>query len=538
MDGVFVKGDSLSDAAPILLGMAALVVARGMAAGAGDVVAQRSANQLKGRLRADLTKHIRTLGPAFTSTERSGELVNTAVQGIEDLDEYVSVYQPLRFLAVIVPILVALVVLAIDPVSVIVLVVTGPLVVLFLALIGSRARAITERRFLELGWMSSSFLDLLQGLATLKMFGRSKEQVETIRDISRRYGSTTLEVLRTAFETAFVLEITTTIATALVAVEIGLRLLDRQITLGPALAVLILTPEFFSPLRQLSLRYHAGAAGKAAGDRIFAIIDTPVQHPVRTGQAITHPVPAKFDIRFDRVSFSYDGGRRPVLSDLSLRIREGETVALVGETGAGKTTIASLLLRFVEPDSGAITVDGVPIGSLDLADWRSRLGWVPQRPHLAYGSVSDNIRLARPDALDDEILEAAKLASAHEFISALPHGYDTQVGENGARLSGGERQRLAIARAFLRDAPVLIFDEATSHLDSDTEGRIREALESYGGDRTVLIISHRAGLACRADRVVVLNRGQAAEDEASAPLSLHGDAHFRRTVSTTIQGKS
>jgi ATP-binding cassette subfamily C protein CydD len=183
-----------------------------MIAGGGDVLAQRSAGHLKGCLRADLTQHIRALGPAFTKTERSGELVNAAAQGVEDLDEYVTQYQPLRFLVVLVPAMVALVIFVIDPFTVLILLVTGPLVVLFLALIGSRARAITERRFLELGWMSASFLDLLQGLATLKMFGRSREQIETIREVSRQYSNTTMEVLRTAFETAFVLEMSTTIA--------------------------------------------------------------------------------------------------------------------------------------------------------------------------------------------------------------------------------------------------------------------------------------------------------------------------------------
>ena len=271
---VFTEEDSLSNAVPLLLAMAALLVARGISVCGGDVLAQRAASRLKGRLRADLTRHIRTLGPSFTKAERSGELVNAASRGVEDLDDYMTLYQPLRFLAVLVPILVAFVVFVIDPFTVLILLITGPLVVIFLALIGSRARAITERRFLELGWTSAAFLDLLQGLATLKMFGRSTEQVETLRDVSRQYGKTTMEVLRTAFETAFVLEMSTTIATALVAVEIGLRLVGGGISYVPALTVLIITPEFFAPWRQLSLRYHAGTAGKAAADRIFEVLDT------------------------------------------------------------------------------------------------------------------------------------------------------------------------------------------------------------------------------------------------------------------------
>jgi ATP-binding cassette subfamily C protein CydD len=443
------------------------------------------------------------------------------VQGVEGLDEYITLYQPLRFLAVMVPIMVALVVLAIDPFSVIVLIVTGPLVVLFLALIGSRARAITERRFLELGWMSASFLDLLQGLATLKMFGRSREQIDTIRDITRQYGTTTMEVLRTAFETAFVLEMSTTIATALVAVEIGLRLVDGGISYGPALGVLILTPEFFSPLRQLSLRYHAGAAGKATAERIFAILDTPVTESARARSSVPVAKSRKMDISFAHVTFSYPGTGAPVLSDFSLSIGDGETVALVGETGAGKSTVANLLLRFLEPDGGTVSAGGVHINTLDIRDWRSCFAWVPQRPHLFYGSVAQNIRLARPDATAAQVADAARLASAHDFISLLPQGYDTPIGENGARLSGGERQRLAIARAFLKDAPVLVLDEATSHLDRETEAQVQEALERLMRGRTALIISHRLELTKGADRIVVLGGGHAAKSSPNTPPSIN-----------------
>ena len=521
---VFVDAESLPDVAPILAAMAALVVVRGIVVGGGDLLAQRSASHLKGSLRADLTQHILALGPAFTRGERSGELVNAATRGVEDLDEYVTQYQPLRFLVVLVPALVAIVIFVIDPFTVLILLVTGPLVVLFLALIGSRARAITERRFLELGWMSASFLDLLQGLATLKMFGRSREQVETIREVSRQYGKTTMEVLRTAFETAFVLEMSTTIAMALVAVEIGLRLVGGGVPYSQALAVLILTPEFFSPLRQLSLRYHAGAAGKTAADRIFAVLDTPLPPvclpPIHSAVARTG-----VGIRFESVDFSYHNGLRPALQDFSLNITDGQTVALVGETGAGKTTVASLLLRFIEPDRGVISIGGAPLRSLDARAWRACVGWVPQKPHLFYGTVTDNIRLARSGATDEEVAAAAEAAAAHRFIAKLPLGYDTQIGENGARLSGGEQQRLAIARAFLKDAPVLILDEPTSQLDSETEAMVHDALARLMRRRTVLIISHRLKLADCADRIVMLERGRAVEIGTNAALLSNGRPH-------------
>jgi ATP-binding cassette subfamily C protein CydD len=524
---VFTEEDSLSDVVPLIAAMAALLVARGITVCAGDVLAQRAASRLKGSLRADLTRHIRTLGPLFTKSERTGELVNAASRGVEDLDEYATLYQPLRFLAVLVPILVAFVVLIIDPFTVLILLITGPLVVVFLALIGSRARAITERRYLELGWTSAAFLDLLQGLATLKMFGRSAEQVETIRDVSRQYGKTTMEVLRTAFETAFVLEMSTTIATALVAVEIGLRLVGGGISYVPALMLLIITPEFFSPFRQLALRYHAGTAGKAAGDRIFKVLDT-VPHVHQPSTSL--PLPAdNLSIRFEHVTCSYDAGKRSALSDFSLEIPAGSTTALVGETGGGKSTVANLLLRFIEPDSGTISVGGTPLSALDLVEWRSQIGWVPQHPHLFHGSVGDNIRLARPTATDREVAVAAEAAAASRFISRLPHGYETQIGENGFRLSGGERQRIAIARAFLKNAPILMLDEATSHLDSETEELVQQALARLMHGRTVLIIAHRLQLVRGADRIVIVERGPAVEDSTETAL-VTNESRYRALV--------
>jgi ATP-binding cassette subfamily C protein CydD len=506
---VFILHQTLGDVAPYLLILLVLALLRALIVWSSEVLAQRSASHLKGSLREQLTQQFSALGPAYTRGERSGELVNAAVGGVEILDEYITVYQPTRLLAMLVPVFMLLVVFFLDPLTTLVLVFTGPVLVLLLALIGSSVKDMAQRRFHELSWMSAYFLDILQGLPTLKMFGRSREKIETIRQVSARYGSTTLEVLRTAFQTALVLEWGSTIATALVAVEIGLRLMNGGLSYERALAVLILTPEFFQPLRQLAIRYHIGTAGQAAADRIFAIIDQPV--PDRRSTATRSSMPARSDISIDRVSFAYDNGQRPALQEFSMHIPHGQRVALVGATGAGKSTVANLLLRFSEPQRGSIIVAGTPLSEIDPAVWRSQVAWVPQQPHLFYGTITDNLRLANPTATSDEVIAAATAAHAHEFIAKLPQGYDTPIGEQGARLSGGQQQRIAIARAFLKDAPFLILDEATSHLDVESEALIQDALDRLLRGRTVLIIAHRLKLIYTADQVVVMQQGRAIE---------------------------
>jgi len=536
---VFLGGQVLAHTVPLLALIAALAVGRAALIWAGEVLAQRSSSRLKGTLRADLTGRLLRLGPSYASGERSGELVAVMTNGIETLDGWVTSYQPARVLAILVPAFVVVVVLVIDPPTALVLLATGPVLVLLLSLIGGRAQAITARRFLELRWMSAFFVDMLHGIATLKMFGRSEEQVGNIEAVSRTYGDTTMEVLRTAFQTALVIEWGGTVATALVAVEVSLRLMAGTMPFERALAVLIITPEFFLPLRQLAIRYHAGTAGTAVAERMLAILDTP--DTVRaTRIAVVPPLaptlaPAPPEIRFRDVRYAYDAGRRPALRGLDLTIGTGRTVALVGETGAGKSTVGSLLLRFIDADAGSISVDGAPLDSIEPSAWRRAVAWVPQSPHLFTGSVADNIRLARSDATMDEVETAAREAHAQEFIRALPESYETPLGEAGFRLSGGQQQRLAIARAFLRDAPFVILDEATSHLDPASEEAIADAIGRLVRRRTVLIISHRLRLAGIADEVVVLDAGRAVEAGAPSRLLLH-DGPYRRLVEANDEG--
>ena len=503
-----------------------VILLRSIVLWASEVSAARMAGVVKQELRDRLFSHILKLGPAYAHSERTGELTNTAVEGIEALDAYFSQYIPQLALAALIPLTIFIFVLTRDRLSAFVLLVTAPMIPIFMMLIGSIADWLTRKQWNTLSRMSAHFLDVLQGLTTLKILGRSKEQTRVIAEISDKFRRTTLGVLRVAFLSALVLELVATISTAIAAVEIGLRLLYGHMEFEQAFFVLLLAPEFYLPLRLLGTRFHAGMSGVAAARRIFEVLETPVPEPPAT--VLPHvPADLRFDVSFTNVHYAYEDGKRPALKSVSFEIVEGSKTALVGPSGAGKSTVASLLLRFISPDEGEILVGDIPLRNLPVEGWREKVAWVPQNPYLFHGTVADNIRLARPDATEDEVKRAAALAHVSEFIPELPQGYDTIVGERGARLSGGQAQRIALARAFLKDAPFLILDEATSNLDPENEALIEEATKRLMEGRTVLIIAHRLSTVMDADKIVVLSGGKVQEIGTHEDLLSHGGIYAR-----------
>jgi len=501
---VFLQGQTLAQVQGLLLLLAVLGLARAAGVWLNQVAAQRVASAVKNDFRQRLTAHLLALGPAYTHGERSGELVSTIGAGVEALDAYFSQYLPQLVTAVLLPLLILVIVFPLDLTSGLVLLFTAPLIPVFMALIGSHTQTLTQRQWTTLSRMSAHFLDVLQGLTTLKMLGRSREQTQTIALISDNFRRTTMGVLRFAFLSALTLELLATLSTAIVAVEVGLRLLYGRLEFEPAFFILVLAPEFYLPLRQLGARFHAATTGLTAAHRIFEILDTAPALPMPVPGNIAPPAV----IHFNQVHYSYNDGQRPALRGVSFSLLAGQKVALVGPSGAGKSTVAHLLLRFIEPAQGGILVDGLPLSQFNPADWRAHLAWVPQQPYLFHASVADNIRLARPEATPAEVAAAARQAHADAFIEALPQGYNTLVGERGARLSGGQAQRLALARAFLKDAPLLILDEATAHLDPEHESQIQAAIERLLAGRTALIIAHRLNTVANADKILVLDHGQ------------------------------
>jgi ATP-binding cassette subfamily C protein CydD len=483
------RGTGAAALAGTLVLLLGVVVARGGAAYGGEATALRAAARIKSQLRRRLTGHCLRLGPAWLGGQQPGQIAAQATRGLDGLDPYFARYLPQLVLSVLVPAAVVGTVTAVDWISGVVIAVTLPLIPLFAALVGLHTRAQTRRQWRLLAQLGGHFLDVVQGLPTLKAFGRAKAQEQVIATVTEQHRSATMATLRVAFLSALVLELSAALATALVAVETGLRLLYGHMPYQAALLVLLLTPEAYLPLRAVAAQYHASAEGGAAADSIFQILDTPV--PRQASPPALVPGLRSATIRLDGVTVAYPGRDLPALAELSLSIRPGELVMLTGPSGAGKTTVLQLLLRFTEPSSGTIRVGGTDLAAVPAGAWRAQIAWVPQQPRLFGGSVADNIALGQPGVSRAAVEDAARLAGAAAFIEALPRGYDTPLGERAAELSAGQRQQLALARAFLRDAPLLLLDEPTAHLAPAAAAAIDGVIRGPMAGRTIIVATHR-----------------------------------------------
>lgn len=538
INGVFLRSKTLKQVWSLLLILIGIIALRGLLSWGNALAANQIAGHIKTKVRGRLLTRLFLLGPLYTRGERSGELINTLGGGVESLDPYFSQYFPQLFLSLLVPTIIVGTIFWVDIPTGIILLIMVPILLFLLALAGMMAGVETKRHWKALSLMSAHFLDTLQGLTTLKLFGRDKEAEEQVRKVSERFRQTTMSTLRIAFFSSFILEEGATISAAIIAVEIGLRLLIAQMPFQTALFVLLLTPEFFLPLRLVAARYHAGMTGSIALQRIVEILETPVpSHASPDPQPVLHNTAislANTSISLEHVSYTYDG-QRPALHDISFRAAPGQKVALVGPSGAGKTTIAHVLLRFIEADSGQVCIGGKASGEVSLQEWRKQIAWVPQHPYLFNTTVAENIRLGCPQATRAQIMDAARQAHADVFIDALPQTYETVIGEQGARLSGGEAQRISLARAFLKNAPLLILDEATSYLDSEHEAEVLEALARLEEGRTVLLIAHRLSTVYKADQIVVIDAGRVVEIGTHEVLSQQSGV-YQRFISSIRRG--
>jgi ATP-binding cassette subfamily C protein CydCD len=492
---------------PLLL-LGAVAVGRALVAWLTELAAHRASAAVTSELRGRLLERAALLGPGWLNGQRTGSLVTLATRGVDALEDYFARYLPQLGLAVVVPVAVLARIVTEDWVSAAIIVVTLPLIPLFMILIGWATQSRMDRQWRLLSRLSGHFLDVVAGLPTLKVFGRAKAQAESIRKITSEYRQATLRTLRVAFLSSFALELLSTLSVALVAVGIGLRLVHGELDLSTGLVVLILAPEAYLPIRQVGAQYHAAVEGLSAAEEIFRVLET----EPRPGGTRT-PGPGAPRLEVDRLTVRHRGRTEPSLDAATLTVEPGETVAVVGPSGAGKSTLLDAVLGFAVPAGGRIRVDGEDLSSLDLERWRERIAWVPQRPYLFAGTIAENVRLARPGADDAAVRAALRDAGAYDFVMALPHGAGTALGEDGAGLSAGQRQRLALARAFLADRPLLLLDEPTAALDGETEAGIVEAVGRLAEGRTVLLTVHRPALLAVADRVVTLGAGRAERAE-------------------------
>jgi thiol reductant ABC exporter CydD subunit len=501
--GAFISKEDLADLRRPIELLVAVAILRAAVSWASEWSANRCSAQVKSMLRAALVRRASGLGTDGRPGTPSGQLATLATRGLDALDGYFARYLPQLFLSVIVPLTVLVAVLSVDWVSAVIMIVTLPLIPVFMALIGMATRAHTDRQLRALHRLSGHFLDVVSGLTTLKVFGRARAQVDVIEEVTNSYRRRLMATLRVTFLSSLVLELLASVSVALIAVAIGLRLLNGHMDLRSGLFVLVLAPEAYAPLRQLGADYHASAEGLSAADQVFDVLDRPLpEHGTRTDI----PDPARCPLLVEAVGFTYPGRDRPALEGATLEVAPGEVVAVTGPSGCGKSTLLAILLGLIQSDSGTVAVGGVNIAALDPDAWRARLSWVPQHPHIFAASIADNIRLGRRDAGPEEVVEAVSAAGLTGLIGRLPEGLDTRVGEGGTGLSAGERQRIALARAFLRDAPLLLLDEPTANLDGETEADIVEAVRRLGRHRTVVMVAHRPALIALADRVVDLSR--------------------------------
>jgi ATP-binding cassette, subfamily C, bacterial CydD len=501
------EGQGLAELTVPLLLLVAVAACRGAAAWGFEAVGRRAAASALSELRLDLVEGRLRHRPAALDGAESAEVATVAVGGVDALETTFARYLPQLVLATVVPLAVLGLVASIDLLSAGIMLLTLPLVPVFMWLVGRYTERRTRERWQALRQLSTHFLDVVRGLPTLRAFNRSEAQVQRIASVSDRYRQTTMGTLRVAFLSGAVLELAATLGIALVAVTVGVRLVEGGLGLEAGLTVLVLAPELYLPLRNLAAQYHASADGLAVAERLLDLLEGTDRRPAR---GCVPPSPRDVPVRLEGVSFAYPGRPTPVLAGVDLELGSGEAVALTGPSGAGKSTVAALFLLLAEPTAGRVAAGDVDLAGCDPTAWRQQVAWVPQRPTLFRGTVADNIRLGDAAASDAGVHEAAARAGAHDFVVDLPEGYETVVGDGGRPLSAGQARRLALARAFLRDAPLVVLDEPTADLDPVSAAVVGEAVERLLAGRTVLLVTHRPELEACADRVVRLGAEEVA----------------------------
>jgi ATP-binding cassette subfamily C protein CydD len=513
--------------------LAGVIILRSVLGWARETAGFYAGAKIRQEVRTELLAHIVSLGPGYTSNQSSGALTSTVLEHVEGLHDFYAFYLPQLALAVMIPAAILSFVFPYSWAAGGLLLATAPLIPLFMILVGMGAESISQRHFQSLSRMSAYFLDVLQGISTLKLFNRSQGTEETIARVSNNYRLRTMRVLRVAFLSSAVLEFFSSISIALVAVYLAMSYLGyfsfglygKSLNLAGGLFILLLAPDFYLPLRELGTHYHARAGAVGAAEEILKIVIVPRLETLNgTKQWVkTDPL----HLQLEDVHLAFDSGQRRALQGVSFELRQGEQVAMVGASGAGKSTTLNLLLGFLLPDSGQIKVNGIPLADMTPDSWRRQIAWIGQHPVLFQGTIKDNILLGRPQASAMQLEQAAGNARVLDFARHLPEGLNTPVGEHGFGLSRGQAQRVALARAFLKGAPLLLLDEPAAGLDAENEALIINALETLSRGRTVLMLTHRLTNLKKMSRIMVLEKGRIVEQGTYAELTAAGGAFHR-----------
>ncbi|NTW83167.1 MAG: thiol reductant ABC exporter subunit CydD [Chlorobiaceae bacterium] len=529
VNAAFIDKWSMNRLMPFLALFALFSILRMLFTWVSHVKANRGSSMIREKLFSRFTSRVADLGPLYSRSVQSGRLSNTMLKGIEALDAYYSSYIPQIFFALFTPVLIVCAIFTVDLISGIILLLSAPLIPFFMIVIGKRASAVTEKQWKTMSRMSGHFLDMLQGLPTLKLFAQSRSQRKRIEETGENFRKATMKVLKIAFLSSLTLELVGTIGTAVIAVSIGMRMMSGQLSFQQALFVLVLTPDFYLPLRQLGTKFHAGMEGVSASREIFDVLDHGASLSAAAKDCIEESAASGQSIVFSGISYTYPSGTHPAIDALSLTLPAGKTTALVGPSGAGKSTLINLLLRFLEPSNGSITISGKAVNRIALEAWHRQISWVPQHPYLFNATLRENIMIARQGASATELETALEKTGLAGFVSSLPDGLETVIGEQGARLSGGEAQRVALARAFLKNAPILVLDEPTSHTDPELEAGLRRSMQSLMNGRTTVIIAHRLETIRDADQILVVIGGKITQSGTHDEL-VRADGFYRDSL--------
>ena len=521
------QGDSFSTLVLPLGILVVLILVRGALQHFRDNVSYKTAAETKVALRQRLYQHALALGPGHFDRRRTGEVTTFLVDGVENLETFFGQYLPQFIVAAVAPLLIFGFMAFLDVRIGLIFVVFALFTLLAPSFIQKANRPRTIARRDAWGTMGADMLDSIQGLGTLKAFGQSKARGELLAKRARDVFRTTMWMLAAdgASGAATVLGISAGAAVALV--WGGVKVSNGELELSALLIILMLGAEVFRPMRELAQLYHLGMTAMSSAEGVFALLDTPVEIKSPATPSGAPGGRLEPQITFEGVTFGYEKGRREALHDVSFTLRKGERLGVVGPSGAGKSTLVWLMLRLYDPQQGRVLLGGHDLRELPLDVLREHVSVVTQDTYLFQGTVAENLRLGRPDASREDLEKAAVAANAHEFITALPNGYDSEIGERGVRLSGGERQRIAIARALLKSAPILLLDEALSNVDAENESVIQEALDRLMEGRTTLVIAHRLSSVVGADRIIVLDQGRVMESGTHAELAASGGIYSR-----------